>query len=160
VLVLGIDPGLRVTGYGLLRREGGKISLVEAGVIRSDEDEPLEKRLLEIHRGVSEVIAEFKPDAVAAEQLFSAYAHPRTAILMGHARGTVFLAAAQAGLPVTGYTPARIKKNLTGFGRAEKVQMQRAIQETLRLPAPPEPHDVADALAAALCHLHFTAVVR
>jgi crossover junction endodeoxyribonuclease RuvC len=155
MLVLGIDPGLCRTGYGLLSRRGRKIALVEAGVIRSDDEQPLEQRLLELHRGVAEVIAEFRPDAMAVEQLFSAYEHPRTAILMGHARGTVFLAAAQAGVPVTSYTPARIKKNLTGDGRADKERMQRAVAETLRLTAPLEPPDVADAIAAALCHLHF-----
>jgi crossover junction endodeoxyribonuclease RuvC len=154
MILLGIDPGLRVTGYGVLSAEGPKVRVVEAGVVRSTDGRPLEKRLFELFTGVSEVLAEFKPHSIGVEQLYSSYRHPRTAILMGHARGAVFLAAAVAGIPVVGYTPARIKKNLTGNGRAEKAQMQRAVQAALNLPELPKPPDVADALAAALCHLH------
>lgn len=153
MLVLGIDPGLGCTGYGLLRTAGPRVEVVEAGALRTKPATPLPGRLRELHDGLAEVLAEFRPDAVAVEQLFSSYAHPRTAILMGHARGVIFLAAAQAGIPVAGYPPARVKKSLTGDGRAGKEQMQVAIQAALRLPAPPEPHDVADALAVALCHI-------
>lgn len=154
-IVLGIDPGLSCTGYAVLAKEGDRVRLLEAGAIRSDDEQPLERRVMEIHQGVAEVIAEFRPESVAAEMLYSNYAHPRTAILMGHARGAVFLAAAQAGLSVTGYTPSRIKKNLTGHGHADKEQVQRAVVAALKLDRPPSPHDVSDAIAAALCHLHF-----
>jgi crossover junction endodeoxyribonuclease RuvC len=155
VILLGIDPGLRVTGYGVLSAEAGKIAVVEAGVVRSTDGRPMEKRLLELFTGIAEVIEEFRPHSIGVEQLYAAYRHPRTAILMGHARGAVFLAAARAGVPVVSYTPARIKKNLTGNGRADKSQMQRAVQAALKLRELPRPPDVADALAAALCHLHF-----
>jgi crossover junction endodeoxyribonuclease RuvC len=101
-----------------------------------------------------EVIEQLRPKRVAMEQLFAHYAHPRTAILMGHARGTILLAAAQHDLPVCSYAPARIKKTITGHGRATKEQMQYAMATELGLPRMPEPHDVADALAAALCYYY------
>lgn len=156
VRILGVDPGLRRTGYGVIEAGGGEIQLIEGGVIRGDLGRvPLPDRLLEIHRGVAEVIAEYRPKVVALEQLFSHYGHPRTAILMGHARGVICLAAAEAGLPVYDYPAARIKMALTGSGRASKDQMQRMIQRHLNLDEIPAPHDVADALAVAVCHLTF-----
>jgi crossover junction endodeoxyribonuclease RuvC len=109
---------------------------------------------LELHEGIREVIAAFQPAAMALEQLFSTYQHPRTAILMGHARGVLCLSAAQAGIPVVHYSATRVKKLLTGAGRAPKEQVQRAIAGELRLKSAPEPHDVADACAVALCHFH------
>ena len=115
----------------------------------------LTDRLLEIHRGVSEVIAAFAPAVMALEQLYSHYQRPRTAILMGHARGVLCLAAAQAGIPVVHYSATQVKKILTGAGRAGKAQVQRAIQRELGLAAIPEPPDVADALAIALCHCYL-----
>ncbi len=149
---MGVDPGLAATGYGIIAGAGAKPSIIEAGVIRSREKDPLEKRLLEIHRGMNEVIHEFKPAVVAVEELYSKYAHPRTAILMGHARGVICVAAAEHGLPVVNYTATRIKNSLTGHGRAGKEQVQRMVQHTFGLIRPPQPNDVADALAVALCH--------
>jgi crossover junction endodeoxyribonuclease RuvC len=111
--------------------------------------------LLEIHEGVAEVIASLHPEVMAIEELYSHYARPRTAILMGHARGVICLAAAQAGIPVTHYAATRIKRILTGSGHAPKSQVQRAIQRELALPAVPEPPDVADALAVAICHKYL-----
>src|SRR5207249_12032118 len=105
--------------------------------------------------GLVEVIEQFRPEAVAVEQLYAHYNHPRTAILMGHARGVVFLAAAQRGLPVASYNATRIKKTITGSGRASKDQVQRTIQRELGLAKVPEPPDVADALAVALCHYYL-----
>jgi crossover junction endodeoxyribonuclease RuvC len=112
------------------------------------------QRLRHLYDGIVEVLEQFRPGVVAMEQLFAHYDHPRTAILMAHARGVLFLAAAQRGVPVHSYNATRIKKTVTGSGRASKEQMQRAVQRELGLPRLPEPPDVADALAAALCHCH------
>lgn len=130
---------------------------VEAGVIRTSDRKPLEARLLEIQVGVQEILKEFVPSAVAIEALYSHYAHPRTAILMGHARGVICCAAAARGIPVCDYGATHIKRALTGNGRAPKDQVQRAIAFFLDLPAIPEPPDAADALAVALCHLESRA---
>jgi len=154
--ILGIDPGLQATGYGVLNVDGPDAhpGLVEAGVIRTRREDALADRLLEIRDGLAAVLAEFRPDAVAVEALYAHYRHPRTAILMGHARGVVLLAAADAGAPVTSYNATQIKKSLVGSGHAGKVQVQRAIQAAFGLSEPPQPADVADALAVALCHAH------
>ncbi len=154
--ILGIDPGLQRTGYGLVDVAGREPRAVEAGVIRTDASAALERRLAELHEGLRSVLDEFHPDAAAVEQLYAHYKHPRTAILMGHARGVIFLAMAEAGVPVVSYNATRIKKSLVGAGHASKLQMQRAIQSTLGLAVLPEPADVADALAVALCHAHRT----
>ena len=156
--ILGIDPGLERTGYGVVELPAGVGAprLVEAGVIRTARTDTLPRRLAEIQLGLASVIEEFKPQAMAVEELYSHYGHPRTAILMGHARGVALLAAAQAGVPVTSYGATHIKKALVGSGHAGKEQMQRAIQSHFGLKAPPQPADVADALAVALCHAHRT----
>jgi crossover junction endodeoxyribonuclease RuvC len=153
--ILGIDPGLNITGYGVLEADGGRLRLCEAGVIRGKSRGSLAKRLVEIHEGVADVIAGLKPNVMALEELYSHYQRPRTAILMGHARGVICLAAAQAQIPIKHYAATQIKRILTGSGRAPKSQMQHAIQRELALSAPPEPPDVADALAAALCHYYL-----
>jgi crossover junction endodeoxyribonuclease RuvC len=153
--ILGIDPGLNITGYGVLEISGRALRLCEAGVVRGRSRGSLTARLLEIHQGVADVIAAFRPAAVALEQLYSHYKRPRTAILMGHARGVICLAAAQAGVPVIHYSATQVKRILTGAGRADKAQVQRAIQRELALPQLPEPPDVADALAIALCHCYL-----
>jgi crossover junction endodeoxyribonuclease RuvC len=155
IRVLGIDPGLNITGYGVLEVASGGPRLCEAGVVRGTTRGSLTARLTEIHQGVAELIAGFQPAAMALEQLYSHYARPRTAILMGHARGVICLAAAEAGVPVIHYPATRVKKTLTGNGRAPKSQMQQAVQRELRLAALPEPADVADALAIALCHYYM-----
>jgi crossover junction endodeoxyribonuclease RuvC len=153
--VLGIDPGLGVTGYAVVEAAGLRGRVVEAGVLRAGKpSKTLETRLDELHRGVLEVIDAYPPVALALEQVHSHWKHPRTALLMAHARGVIVLAAAQRGVPVAGYAAARIKKTLTGSGKAPKDQIQRAIQVELGLTELPEPHDVADACAVALCHLH------
>ncbi len=150
--VLGIDPGLHTTGYGILEWRGGGPAICEAGVVRSRAHAALETRLAEIHAGVLEVIQSFAPQTVAVEELYSHYARPRTAILMGHARGVICLAAATAQVPVCHYAATQVKRLLTGSGRASKSQIQQAICREFALAAPPEPPDVADALAIALCH--------
>jgi crossover junction endodeoxyribonuclease RuvC len=149
---MGVDPGLSITGYGIIGASGREPTLVEAGVLRSREKDPLEKRLLEIHRGMAEVIRELAPTVVVVEELYSKYAHPRTAILMGHARGVICVAAAENKIPVVSYAATRIKNSLTGNGRASKEQVQRMVQRVFALSRLPHPPDVADALAVALCH--------
>jgi crossover junction endodeoxyribonuclease RuvC len=155
IRILGIDPGLNVTGYGVLEIGASGLRLCEAGIIRGGDRGPVAPRVAKIHQGVADVIAAFQPAAMAIEELYSHYARPRTAILMGHARGVICLAGAQAGIPVVHYSATQVKKILTGSGRASKSQVQRAIQRELGLPTLPEPPDVADALAIALCHCYL-----
>ena len=156
--VLGVDPGLNVTGYAVLDPGARGPLIVEAGVIRGgDSSRVMALRLDTIYRGVLEVIDAFLPAALALEQVHSHVNHPRTAILMAHARGVIVLAAGRRGIPVAGYAATRIKKCLTGSGRAPKPQMQHAIQAELRLDRLPEPHDVADACAVAICQLQIEA---
>lgn len=154
--VLGIDPGLNITGYAVIERAGGKLKLVEAGVVRGKSRGNLSARLKEVFEGVSDVIESLKPTALAIEELYSHYERPKTAILMGHARGVICLAAEQAGLSIRSYAATQIKLLLTGNGRAPKSQMQRAICHEFGLAAPPEPPDVADAMAIALCHHYLS----
>jgi crossover junction endodeoxyribonuclease RuvC len=150
--ILGVDPGLNITGYAVIEKRHGALALVEAGMIRGRSRGDLAARLVEIHEGVADVIASLKPEVLALEELYSHYERPRTAILMGHARGVICLAATQAGLPVRSYSATQVKRLLTGSGRAPKSQVQRAICREFALLAPPEPPDVADAMAIALCH--------
>ncbi len=151
--VIGFDPGLRITGYGVVESNGRELSLVQAGVIRVEERKELGARLWDLYQGVSQVLEEGSAEQVAVEELYSHYRHPRTAILMGHARGVIFLACAQRGVEVFSYSAKRIKQALTGNGSASKLQVQRSIQAWLGLSGLPRPSDVADALAVALCHL-------
>lgn len=154
--VLGIDPGLNTTGYAIVAMQAQRLELVEAGIIRGTDRGEMGSRLREIHAGVVEVIAAFHPAALAIEELYSHYERPQTAILMGHARGVICLAAAQANLPIHSYAATQIKLLLTGNGRAPKTQVQQAILREFGLREMPEPPDVADAMAIALCH-HYLA---
>jgi len=164
VRILGIDPGLQVCGYacidsdalqpppqgwGLNRRK--KPILQEAGILRTTGGRSIELRLNQIAEDIDELLAKFKPEVVAVEQLYSHYAHPRTAILMGHARGVILQRCAAAGIEVKSFGATRIKKCVTGNGHASKEQMQKTIKTLLSLSAVPQPNDVADAIAAAMC---------
>ncbi|HMP02639.1 MAG TPA: crossover junction endodeoxyribonuclease RuvC [Gemmatales bacterium] len=151
--ILGIDPGLHVAGYAVLAGPARGPELLEAGVIRSA-GTTMPERLLSLYRGVGEVIAQFQPQVMAVEELYAHYDHPRTAILMGHARGVFLLAAAAAGLETAAYAATEVKKLIAGHGRATKEQMQLVIQREFHLATPPDPPDVADAIAVALCHWH------
>jgi crossover junction endodeoxyribonuclease RuvC len=151
--ILGIDPGLHVTGYAVVEAAESGPAVREAGVLRGT-GKDLPDRLHALHQGLVEVLEQFRPDVMVVEQLYAHYAHPRTAILMGHARGAILLAAAQCAVPTLSYSATRIKKIITGSGRAPKDQIQRTMQRELGLEAVPEPPDVADALAVALCHYH------
>jgi crossover junction endodeoxyribonuclease RuvC len=153
LVVLGIDPGLNRTGYAVLEYNGKERKLKEAGVLTTKEADTLGLRLKNIYQGLTEIIAEFKPDTLVIENLYSHYKHPQTAVVMGHARGIVFLAAAEKAIPVACYAATRIKKSITGNGRASKEQVQRSVQAIMKLKDAPEPFDVADAIAMALCHI-------
>ncbi len=153
-LILGIDPGLNITGYGVVEWIDRGPVLREAGVIRGQNRRRLDSRLVDIHDGVTEVLAAFQPDVMAVEDLFSHYERPRTAILMGHARGVICLAAAQASVQIESFAATHVKKMLTGNGRASKQQVQLAVCNQFGLAEPPEPVDVTDAIAIALCECY------
>ena len=153
-IVLGIDPGLNRTGYAVLERTPRGPVLREGGVIRSTPALTLAERVCEIGTGLREVIAQYHPQVMAIEQIFSTPKHPKTAILMAHARGAILFAAAEANIPIMHYSARQIKKLLTGSGAASKEQMQRAVQRELRLTNLLEPNDVADATGVALCHYY------
>ena len=152
--ILGIDPGLQITGYALVELAAGSVEpgLLEGGVFRFNPKLALEDRLQQLHTDLSQLIAEHAPQAVAVEQLYAHYAHPRTAILMGHARGVILQCAAAAGLAVQALAATEVKKSVTGNGHATKRQIQLAVQAQCHLAEPPSPPDVADAIAIALTH--------
>ena len=149
MIVLGIDPGLQVCGYAVVDADSEK--LVEAGIFSTDTSSQLASRLGQIAEDIDVILERFAPEVVAVEELYSHYKHPKTAILMGHARGVILQRAAEADAEIRSFAATKIKKSLTGNGRASKEQMQRAIQSVLGLAGPPEPDDVADAAAVALC---------
>ena len=153
MLVLGIDPGTALTGYGLVRGEDGELALVEYGVITTDQGKPLPERLREIYERLSALVRERQPTAAAVEKLFFAK-NVRTALSVGQARGVALLAMANAGLPVHEYTPLEVKQAVAGYGRASKEQVQQMVKVLLDLPSVPQPDDAADALAVAICHIH------
>ncbi|MGQ0813030.1 MAG: crossover junction endodeoxyribonuclease RuvC [Gemmatimonadota bacterium] len=151
MIVLGVDPGAAVTGYGVVARSGGAVSLLECGVIRTEPSTPLPQRLREIYEGITEVLLRNRVTTVAVEGVFYAK-NVRTTVILGHARGAVLLAATMRDLPVSEYSPAEIKDAVTGTGRATKEQVQFMVQRLLRLKDPPRPADAADGVAVALCH--------
>lgn len=151
VRVLGIDPGLHVCGYACLEIDGGREVIVEAGVFKTTESLPLAVRLNQIAEDIETILDKFSPNVVAVEELYAHYAHPRTAILMGHARGVILQKCAGAHVEVKSFAATRIKKSITGNGHASKEQMQRTMQTILGMSELPRPADVADAMAIALC---------
>lgn len=153
-LYLGVDPGLARTGYAVIERTARGPVLREGGIVSSTSSKSLAQRVHEIGSGVQEVLDEFQPQVMAIEEVFSYGVNPKTAILMAHARGTILMAAAEREITVIHYAARSIKKMLTGSGRASKEQMQFAIQNELKLTSVPEPHDIADASAVALCSYH------
>ena len=160
MIVLGVDPGSLRTGFGAVETDGRRHRLVEVGVLAPGPRLPLSEKLRHIHTGVARLIERLRPDALAVEDVFHS-ANTRTALVLGHVRGVVLLAGAQAGLPVHEYPPATVKQQITGFGRAEKAQVAFMVTRLLGLPGDAEPGDATDALAVALCLacLHPTAGV-
>ncbi|MCI0403364.1 MAG: crossover junction endodeoxyribonuclease RuvC [Acidobacteria bacterium] len=158
--VLGIDCGSEVTGYGVVEDAGGRdLHCLAAGVVRARPRDPLPRRLDAICRELRRVITLQRPDVVAIEDVFYA-ANAKSALKLGHVRGAAMLAAAAEGLQVAEYAPLAIKSAVVGYGRAEKSQVQHMVARLLRLPSLPEPPDVADALAIAICHLHTAATLE
>jgi crossover junction endodeoxyribonuclease RuvC len=148
--ILGIDPGLTNTGYGLIEIVDRKFKAVEGGVVRTKSSELLENRLFSIYRVIRDVIQEFKPDVVAVEDLHARFA--KTALLLGHARGVAVMAAGEAGIPVFHYQPTRAKNLVTGSGRADKEQIKQAVAAHLGTPDAAKNEHVADAFSIAICH--------
>lgn len=154
MLILGVDPGLAATGYGLIAYDNGRMRLVEGGVIRSRDRDPIERRVGDIFSGIGEILDEFHPDVLSMEEIYSHVKHPKTAVIMAHARGAILAAADSRKVPVRSYAATMIKQSLTGNGRAPKEQVQRMVFSLLDLKAPAKPFDTFDALAAALCHIN------
>jgi len=153
VLVLGIDPGTAITGYGLVREGDDGLALVECGAIITPAGQPLAERLQTIYRGLAELVARHQPDTSAVEELFFSR-NVRTALSVGHARGVTLLALADAGLTVHEYKPLEIKQAVAGYGGANKQQVQEMVRMLLNLDQVPQPDDAADAVAVAVCHIH------
>jgi crossover junction endodeoxyribonuclease RuvC len=158
VKIFGIDPGSERTGYGCVESDGSRHLLVTCGAITSPAPTSFPDRLLAIHTQLAALLKQCGPDCVAIENLFFA-TNVRSALKLGHARGVAMLAAIEAGVPVVEYTPAEIKRAVVGYGRAEKHQVQHMVRLMLRLPSIPVPHDAADALAVAICHLHSSSKI-
>ena len=153
MLVLGLDPGLATTGYGVIEGDGRELWHIAHGVIRTAAKQPMAQRLIDLHQKLGELIGQFHPDAAAVEDLFFA-TNARTAMSVGQARGVLLLTLAQAGLPVFEYTPLQIKQAVTGYGQADKNQVQQMVRILLHLEELPRPDDAADALAVSICHHH------
>lgn len=150
--ILGIDPGLGITGYGLIEVSSKELKVIEAGIVRSNSKYKIEKRLWQLYKKIVNLIKDTKPHVAVLEELYSHYKHPRTSILMGHARGIICLAVEHEKVQLVNYPVTRVKKAVTGRGHASKEQIQRTIASLLNLRAIPEPVDVTDALALALTH--------
>jgi crossover junction endodeoxyribonuclease RuvC len=153
VRIFGIDPGSERTGYGCVETDGRRHRLVICGAIAAAAADSFPERLARIHRELRALLAECRPDGVAIENLFHAV-NARSALKLGHARGVAMLAAVEAGCAIAEYTPAEVKRAVVGYGRAEKGQVQQMVKLLLGLDEAPSPHDAADALAVAICHLH------
>ena len=151
--IFGIDPGSERTGYGCVETDGTRHRIVLAGAITAPALAAFPDKLLVIHTRLAAILADCRPDCVAIENLFYSN-NVRSALKLGHARGVAMLAAVEAGLTVVEYTPAEIKRAVVGYGRAEKAQVQQMVKLILGLTAVPSPHDAADALAVAICHVN------
>jgi crossover junction endodeoxyribonuclease RuvC len=153
MLVLGIDPGMAILGYGLVKQDGNSLKVIDYGVVNTPSDMDTPHRLVAIFDSVCELIDRYAPQAVAVEELFF-NKNVKTALAIGHARGVAVLAAALKGLEVYEYTPLQVKQAVVGYGRASKQQVQQMVRMLLNLPCVPKPDDAADALAVSICHIH------
>lgn len=159
MIVVGIDCGTEYTGWGVVQSTGRELLCLEAGVVKLPLREPLPDRLRRVYHQLGVIIAEHEPDVVAIEEVFHA-ANAKSALKLGQVRGVAMLAAAAAGVAVAEYAPLSIKSAVVGYGRAEKIQVQAMVARLLKLDAPPEPPDVADALAIAICHIHTAGTLK
>ena len=151
MLVLGLDPGLATTGYGLVEGDGQRLVLVAYGTLQTPPKTPLADRLVLLHQSLTTLLARYHPDVTALEELFFS-TNARTAIIVGEARGVLLLTLAEAGQPIAEYTPLQVKQAITGYGQASKLQMQEMVRILLGLNEIPRPDDAADALAISICH--------
>lgn len=149
-IILGVDPGLNITGFGIIAASGGKVRLIDAGTIRTISSDPLTPRLTELYEGIASVIESYNPEVMGLEKIYSHYRHPTTAIIMGHARGVLCLAAGLKGIRVKSMPASRVKKAVTGNGRASKIQVNGMVRRILGIKEELKPVDVSDALAVAL----------
>jgi len=152
--ILGIDPGVATVGFGVIRTEGNRQTMVRCGAITTPAGQRLALRLRQIHEDMLELIDTFKPDAIAIEELFF-NTNLTTGISVAHGRGVLILAGEERGIPMYEYTPLQIKQAISGYGRADKKQMMAMVQRLLGLPKPAKPDDASDALAVAICHARF-----
>lgn len=153
MIILGIDPGLAITGFGLIKYEQNNFKVIQYGVIRTPSKTPLPDRLVKIREGIETLVQQYKPDCAAIEELFF-NTNAKSAFLVGQARGVAVVTVASAGLPVYEYTPLQVKQGVAGYGRADKNQIQQMVKTLLNLKEIPKPDDAADALAIAMCHAH------
>ncbi|TGE34627.1 crossover junction endodeoxyribonuclease RuvC [Desulfosporosinus sp. Sb-LF] len=153
MIILGIDPGTAIMGYGLIEQKGNHLSAIAYSCWRTPAHTPLAERLLMLYEQINPFLRDYTPDHIAVEELFFSR-NTTTALAVGHARGVVLLASAQQGIPVYEYTPLQVKQAVVGYGRAEKRQVQQMVRGLLRLEEIPKPDDTADALAIAICHAH------
>lgn len=153
MIIMGIDPGFAITGYGIVKYEGNKFSPVEYGAVITKASTPFAQRLLRLDGELSAIMEKYRPEAISVEELFF-NKNIKTAIMAAHGRGIALAAAARSGAQVFEYTPLQVKQAVVGYGRAEKAQIQQMVKVILKLPCIPKPDDVADALAVAVCHGH------
>lgn len=153
MIILGVDPGIAILGYGVIKYEGNKFQPIDYGAIITESKLTLPERLSILNKGLIEIINKYNPEAFAVEELFF-NKNVKTALTVGHARGIILLAAYQCGLDIFEYTPLQVKQAVVGYGRAEKKQIQQMVKILLNLKSIPKPDDVADALAIAICHAH------
>jgi crossover junction endodeoxyribonuclease RuvC len=159
MIIIGIDPGFAITGYGVLDYTGNKFRLIDVGVITTEADNEFSKRLLVLNEGLDALISKYKPDAMAVEELFF-NTNVKTAIKVGHGRGVALLCAAKSCVEVFEYTPLQVKQSVVGYGRAKKEQVQQMVKILLNLDKIPKPDDAADALAIAICHAHSSGSIN
>ena len=153
MIILGIDPGLAIIGYGVIKYDGRKMTIVDYGTITTEAGVPLPRRLSSIYDSMASLIDKFKPDAIAFEELFF-NKNVKTALTVGHARGTALVCAEKSGTELYEYTPLQVKQAVCGYGRADKQQVQAMVKMILNLKEIPRPDDAADAVAVAICHAH------
>jgi len=155
MIILGIDPALTITGYGVIDFKKNNLSLLEAGIVTSDSQETMPKRLDKIYRAITKLISDTKPDVMVLEKIYAHYRHPTTSYILGQARGVICLASARQGLPLAEYAATRIKKAIVGNGLASKYQVQRMVMAILNLNVVSKYTDVTDALALAIAHSYI-----
>ena len=155
MIILGIDPGIAIVGYGVIEYTNSRFRALAYGAIRTPAHTPVEERLKTIHERLSEIIEKFSPDEIVVEELFF-NSNTTTAIAVAEARGVILLTAAEHGLKINEYTPLQIKQSVVGYGKAEKLQVQKMVKTILNLEKVPKPDDVADALAVAVCHTNYS----